>query len=260
MIDLGDEARTLCDRAVAETEPSFAGGKARVQDAWRRCPSVRALANSPVVSRLLSAVYGRRAFPFQTLNFQRGSQQDVHTDTIHFHSEPGGFMCGVWIALEDIEPGCGPLTYYPGSHKLPVMTMRGAGVNRPDPGPDDYVRHYLPAIANRLESGGFAAQEALLKKGQALVWVANLSHGGSAIARPDSTRRSLVVHFFFENCVYHTPMLSDLEGARLHVRIAANAKTGGWVWPKRNGWPVAVSPRTLAIALYDTLGRRVHRF
>jgi ectoine hydroxylase-related dioxygenase (phytanoyl-CoA dioxygenase family) len=221
---------------------------------------VRALANSPVVSRLLSAVYGRRAFPFQTLNFQRGSQQDVHADTIHFHSEPGGFMCGVWIALEDIEPGCGPLTYYPGSHKLPVMTMRGAGVNRPDPGPDDYVRHYLPAIANRLESGGFAAQEALLKKGQALVWVANLSHGGSAIARPDSTRRSLVVHFFFENCVYHTPMLSDLEGARLHVRIAANAKTGGWVWPKRNGWPVAVSPRTLAIALYDTLGRRVHRF
>jgi ectoine hydroxylase-related dioxygenase (phytanoyl-CoA dioxygenase family) len=260
IIDLGDDGRALCDQAVAQTEPHFADGKTRVQDAWRRDPAVRALARLPKISALLSAVYGRKAFPFQTLNFQRGSQQGVHADTIHFHSEPAGFMCGVWIALEDIEPGCGPLTYYPGSHKLPVMTMRGAGVNRPDPEPDDYVRHYLPAIAGRLDLGGFTTQEALLTKGQALVWVANLSHGGAAITRPESTRRSLVVHFFFEDCVYHTPMWSDVEGARLHVRIAANVKTGGWTWPRRNGWPVAVSARTLAIALSDTLGRKVHRF
>jgi hypothetical protein len=260
VIDLGDEAQALCDQAVAETEPYFTDGKTRVQDAWRRHPAVRNLARLPRLSRLLTAVYGRRAFPFQTLNFQRGSQQGVHADTIHFHSEPAGFMCGVWIALEDIEPGCGPLTYYPGSHKLPVMTMRGAGVNRPDPEPDDYVRHYLPAVSDRLRIGGFTEQEALLTKGQALIWVANLSHGGSGIARPESTRRSLVVHFFFEDCVYHTPMLSDVEGARLHVRIAANVRTGGWTWPSHNGRPVPVSPRTLAVALADTLGRRVHRF
>lgn len=260
VIDLGEAAEGLCDRAVAQTEPYFDNGAARVQDAWRRSPAVRALASLPGLTRLLSAVYGRRAFPFQTLNFRRGSQQNVHADTIHFHSEPAGFMCGVWIALEDIEPGCGPLTYYPGSHKLPVLTMRGAGVNRPDPSPDDYARYYLKAAADRLEDGGFAQQEALLRKGQALVWVANLSHGGAAIARPESTRRSLVVHFFFEDCVYHTPMLSDPEGARLHVRIAANARTGGWVWPSRDGWPAAVAPRTLAIALRDTIMRRVHRF
>jgi hypothetical protein len=260
VIDLGADAKRLCDQAVAETEPYFENGKTRVQDAWRRGPAVRALASLPKLGRLLSAVYGRRAFPFQTLNFQRGSQQGVHADTIHFHSEPAGFMCGVWIALEDIEPGCGPLIYYPGSHRLPVMTMRGAGVNRADPEPDDYVRYYQKAIADRLEDGGFTEHEALLRKGQALIWVANLSHGGSAITQLGSTRRSLVVHFFFENCVYHTPMLSDVEGARLHVRIAANAKTGRWVWPRRDGWPTKVSSRTLAIALRDWLERRVHCF
>jgi len=260
VIDLGPDAEGLCDRAVAETEPYFDNGVTRVQDAWRRSPAVRALASLPELSRLLGAVYGRRAFPFQTLNFRRGSQQNVHADTIHFHSEPAGFMCGVWIALEDIEAGCGPLTYFPASHKLPVLTMRGAGVNRPDPTPDDYGRYYLKAAADRLEDGGFVQHEALLRKGQALVWVANLSHGGAAIERPESTRRSLVAHFFFEECVYHTPMLSDVEGARLHVRIAANVRTGGWVWPKRDGWPAAVSPRTLVIALRDWLTRRVHRF
>jgi ectoine hydroxylase-related dioxygenase (phytanoyl-CoA dioxygenase family) len=169
-------------------------------------------------------------------------------------------MCGVWIALEDVEPGCGPLTYYPGSHKLPVLTMRGAGVNRSDPKPDDYERYYQKAAADRLEVGGFAQEEALLRKGQALVWAANLSHGGAAITRPESTRRSLVVHFFFENCVYHTPMLSDVEGDRLHARIPFDARTGRWVWPRRRGWPTAVSLHALAVALLDTLTRPVHRF
>ena len=95
ILDLGDPGRRLCDRVVAETDPLFAGGKSRVQDAWRRSRAVRSLASLPLIARRLSQVYGRRAFPFQTLNFQRGSQQHVHADTIHFHSEPAGFMCGV---------------------------------------------------------------------------------------------------------------------------------------------------------------------
>ena len=32
---------------------------------------------------------------------------------------PEGFMCGVWVALEDMDMENGPLVYYPGSHKLP---------------------------------------------------------------------------------------------------------------------------------------------
>jgi ectoine hydroxylase-related dioxygenase (phytanoyl-CoA dioxygenase family) len=38
---------------------------------------------------------------------------------MHFHSAPAGFMCGLWIALEDVRPEAGPLIYYPGSHRSP---------------------------------------------------------------------------------------------------------------------------------------------
>jgi ectoine hydroxylase-related dioxygenase (phytanoyl-CoA dioxygenase family) len=30
-------------------------------------------------------------------------------------------MCGVWVALEDMSEGAGPLEYYPGSHKWPIL-------------------------------------------------------------------------------------------------------------------------------------------
>jgi hypothetical protein len=258
IVDLDERWNALCDRAVAETDGYFAGGDTyRVQDAWRRQPAVRALATYPKLLALLGAVYGRRPFPFQTLNFQCGSQQAIHADTIHFHSEPAGFMCGVWVALEDIEADSGPLSYYPESHKLPVLTMRGAGVNRAEPHPDDYIHYYLGALATRLEVNNLTPRHALLKKGQALVWAANLAHGGDAIAREGATRRSLVVHYYFEDCLYYTPMISDVESGRYETRLAPDARTGWWVWPKRNGRPVGVSARMFGARLWETVSRKV---
>ena len=94
IIDLGDEGVKLADRVVAEIEPYFAQGNvSRVQDAWLRSPAVKAAATHPRIVQLLELAYGRRAFPFQTLNFQRGTQQHIHSDAAHFHSEPPGFMC-----------------------------------------------------------------------------------------------------------------------------------------------------------------------
>ena len=51
---------------------------------------------------MLFSLYGREPFPFQTLNFPYGSRQHYHSDAVHFNSLPKGFMCGVWVALEDI--------------------------------------------------------------------------------------------------------------------------------------------------------------
>lgn len=98
-----------------------AGGDKRVQDAWRYNDDVRAIACNQHVLDLLSSLYGRQAFPFQTLNFPVGTQQPLHTDAVHFSSLPAGFMCGVWFAMEDIQPGSGPLRYLPGSHKWPMI-------------------------------------------------------------------------------------------------------------------------------------------
>lgn len=97
-------------------------GERRIQDAWTFDTDVRAIAVNQTVIDLLSKLYGRLAFPFQTLNFPVGTQQDAHTDFVHFSSLPERFMCGVWLALEDIDADAGPLFYYPGSHRWPAMS------------------------------------------------------------------------------------------------------------------------------------------
>jgi len=49
----------------------------------------------------------------------------------------------------------------------------------------------------------------LARKGQALIWAANLLHGGSPQHDPKLTRWSQVTHYYFEDCVYYTPAFSD---------------------------------------------------
>jgi hypothetical protein len=263
ILDLGDDMPALCDTIAAETGGHFARpGVNRVHDAWRRSPAVRALATHPILLECLALAYGRKPFPFQSLNFMRGSQQDIHSDALHFHAEPSLFMCGVWLALEDVKPESGPLRYYPGSHRLPVLTMQDAaatmGASASKVTTANYNDTYGPAMLARLAEGGFEPRHALLNKGQIAVWAANLAHGGSPILDPHSTRQSLVVHYYFEDCLYYTPMLSTPE--RAYVRLPANIATGGWVWPRRAGRRVPVSLKQVAATIAHTALRRTPRF
>lgn len=259
ILDLGEAMPALCDRIAAETADHFAQpGVTRVHEAWRRSPAVRELATHPMLLEALALAYGRQPFPFQSLNFMRGSQQDTHADALHFHAEPALFMCGAWLALEDVSPASGPLRYYPGSHRLPVLTMQDAADGAGKVTTKNYNDTYGPAMIARLEQGGFEARHALLKKGQIAVWAANLAHGGSPILDPRSTRQSLVVHYYFENCVYYTPMLST--PAKPYIRLPANIATGGWVWPRRAGRRVAVPIKQLGSAILYRALRRTPRF
>jgi len=256
-IDLGEDGRRLADRAVAETEPYFADGSVtRVQDAWLKSKAVKRLASHPKIMRALSLAYGRRAFAFQTLNFRRGTRQALHSDAIHFHSEPPRFMCGVWIALEDISAEAGPLCYVEGSHRLPVLTMQGAGVNHLPPIESDYPDHYLPTLERRLAAAALPKKIATPRKGEAVVWAANLAHGGAPILDPAATRRSLVVHVFFKDCLYYTPMTSAPEQGLYQTRLPLNVGDGGWVWPRRDGRRVGVPRGPVVDALLKRFLRR----
>jgi hypothetical protein len=259
VIDLGEEMVALCDRIAAETAGHFARpGVTRVHDAWRRSPAIRELSTHPVLLEFLTLAYGRRPFPFQSLSFMQGSEQSIHSDTLHFHADPARFMCGVWLALEDVSPTSGPLRYYPGSHRLPILTMRDVQAGAEPVTTTNYSQAYNPAILAQLAAGGFEPRQALLKKGQIAVWAANLAHGGSPILDPRSTRQSLVVHYYFEDCVYYTPMLSTPE--RPLVRLPDNIATGGWVWPRRAGRPVPVPLKYFGAAVVYNLLRWTPRF
>jgi ectoine hydroxylase-related dioxygenase (phytanoyl-CoA dioxygenase family) len=179
----------------------------RVPDAWTVNESVRRIATNPVILDVLGQLYGRRAFPFQTLNFAVGTQQHVHADLVHFCARPHRFMCGVWVALEDIREGSGPLIYYPGSHKWP--TLLPGDVGAPPATKDAPYQHYHlleKAWEKEIESHDAKPVSFLPKKGQALIWDANLLHGGAAQTDRSLTRHSQVTHYFFEGCTYFTPL------------------------------------------------------
>jgi hypothetical protein len=173
----------------------------RVGEAWKISDRVKSLALDPTVHALIEDLYGRRPMPFQTLNFRMGTEQAVHSDTIHFNSMPPGYMCGAWIALEDIDMDNGPVVYYPGSHKLPEITLKDVG-----PGADEAA--YTRYLAEMVERLGLEPGYATIKKGEVLLWASNLLHGGSPQRDRSRTRHSQVTHFFFEGCKYWQPLLS----------------------------------------------------
>lgn len=173
----------------------------RLQDAWHHSEHVRAAAIHRPVLDALRQLYGAVPRPFQTLNFPRGTEQRPHSDSIHFNSEPFGMMCGVWVALEDIGPDQGPLVYYPGSHKLAEINFEDAGL---DP---DYAlyRQYEDFIEATIAKHGFQPSYAVVKKGQAVIWAANVLHGGSKQHDKGLTRKSQVTHYYFEGGRYWRP-------------------------------------------------------
>jgi ectoine hydroxylase-related dioxygenase (phytanoyl-CoA dioxygenase family) len=176
----------------------------RIMEAWRLHPNVKTLALWPGILALLEDLYGRKPLPFQTLNFPLGTEQSAHSDRMFFDSMPSGYMCGVWVALEDIDMDNGPLVYYPGSHKLPQYTLEDAGLQG-----SEYGEKFERYLADVIEREGLEPSYGTMRKGQALIWAANLFHGGAPQRDKTRTRHSQVTHYYFEGCRYWTPMLSD---------------------------------------------------
>ena len=245
--DLGfEDFDALADRVTADMEPLHEAGRYnRVMDAWTVSDAVRAVATCPRILHTLELLYGRRPIPFQTLNFLRGSQQPTHSDAYHFHSFPKHFMCGVWVAFEDIDDANGPLHYYPGSHRLPDYDFLC-------PHREEEMRDFVQELIPKY---GLEKQHAYLKRGQALIWSANLLHGGDPVSDPDSTRRSQVTHYYFADCTYCTPFRSDFARGRVYFRQIVDVGTGELQPLRFNGGRV----RPPLVSRLVTLRRRAER-
>jgi hypothetical protein len=154
---------------------------------------------------VLSFLLGKPVIPFQSLSFVQGSEQRAHSDSIHMTTEPPGYLIATWTALEDCTEDAGPLFYYPGSHRLPyVMTPDYDSGNTRFTIGDNSNRRYEDKIEALIGGHGLKKELLFAKRGDVLIWHANLLHGGSAITRPGATRRSIVCHYFAEEVLcYH---------------------------------------------------------
>jgi len=269
--------RKTLDQAVQDLEGRFKptyhpyyADERRLQEGWIVSSAIKEIATAPRVLEVLRALYRREPIPFQTLNFRIGSEQATHSDTIHFHSVPNLFMAGVWVALEDIDQTNGPLHYYPSSHKLPIYNMADLGVMAASP--DNLYQNYWmyeQFVQTLMGATQLERVEMKIERGQALIWAANLFHGGSPIIDHERTRLSQVTHYFFSDCMYYTPLLSDVGLGRTSLRKVIDLRTCEEVnhvyngrklenineWPPRlSGCELAPSPAQLLDA--DEMARR----
>jgi hypothetical protein len=164
------------------------------------------------VMHAVELLVGKEMVPFQTLVFPKGREQLAHSDSIHMTTYPLGYMCASWIAFEDIHPDAGPLFYYPGSHRLPYVFSKDIGLTPQEFRARRYAaveEKYEPFIQRMISASRIERKTFIARKGDVLVWHANLVHGGSPRTDVRPSRRSMACHYFAHGAYcFH-----DLSGA-----------------------------------------------
>lgn len=166
---------------------------------------IRNLGNDENLLEFLSIIMDGQAKLFQSINFINGSQQKTHSDSIHMTTYPLGGLLGVWIALEDVDENNGALHYIPRSQNLPYF------LNSDYDNEGNYFKigkksysAYEDFLEKKVNDLGLKKEIFCAKKGDLLIWHANILHGGEPHLDKTRTRKSLVYHYFDENSVcYH---------------------------------------------------------
>ncbi|KIC63048.1 phytanoyl-CoA dioxygenase family protein [Chryseobacterium taiwanense] len=202
--ETADQINIEIDKLMAEGTIKFRyGGK--LMFVIHHSEIIKNIGDNKELLEFLSVLIDGQAKLFQSINFINGSQQKTHSDSIHMTTYPLGGLLGVWIALEDIDENNGALHYIPESHKLPYFLNsdydnEGDGIRI---GKKSY-KAYEEFLEEKVKELGLKKEVFRAKKGDLLIWHANILHGGEPHLDKSRTRKSLVYHYFDENSVcYH---------------------------------------------------------
>ena len=196
----------------------------KFNDLYLLSATVRDVALDAPLSALLGALLGEPAVLCNSLNFKKGSSDHVHIDSLFMTPRTPGSLAATWTALEDVHPDAGPLTYFPGSHLIPLYRFSD--------GSRHAIRSEMPVwlehITAQLRERGIEEKVFLAKKGDVFIWHSDLVHAGSPIKDLQRTRTSLVCHYYGE---------ADARalGGDLVPHHAGH-------WMRRLGQPVLVPP------------------
>jgi phytanoyl-CoA hydroxylase len=148
----------------------------------------------PQVLRFLTQIYERPPVAFQTLTMRKGSEDPLHIDTGPLTLTEPMSLVGSWVALEDIQPLSGEFQFIPGSHRLPELLHNGTDKGHVFGGDYEEYGKILTATHRMCEERGLETKSFMAKKGDVLIWHADLMHGGASIQDRQRTRMSLVAH------------------------------------------------------------------
>jgi len=202
--DLVRRVNEAIDDAVAKKTQGYEyGSSRRIERLHEQYPAIRELWLYPGVLHLLELVFQQQPLPCQTLVFVFGSEQAAHQDTIHLTSFPAGYMCGVWVSLQEVAADSGELEVYVASHRLPRIYTRDLGCAKVR---DDWSELGLKAAARYQQMLDQAGLERVVYRphaGDVLIWHENLIHAGSPRRDPSLTRRSIVSHVFADGSIVY---------------------------------------------------------
>jgi ectoine hydroxylase-related dioxygenase (phytanoyl-CoA dioxygenase family) len=155
-------------------------------------PHVQALALAAELTALLGALLRQEAVLCHSLYLPMGSAQSLHADTLYMTPRTPGHLIAAWVALEDVHPDAGPLLYMKGSHKLPRYRFSDGTHHEVD----GEQTAWKAAAYGAAAAAGLRTETFHGRKGDVLIWAADLLHGGAEIRDRSLTRRSFVFHYF----------------------------------------------------------------
>ncbi|MEM6413733.1 MAG: phytanoyl-CoA dioxygenase family protein [Pseudomonadota bacterium] len=167
----------------------------RIIDLYAISPAARRAIYAPQALEFFKAIFGGDVLTIQSLYFQYGSQQAIHQDTAYVVSQKPLSLSAIWIALEDVSEGAGELQYYPGSHRFDPFLFKDGRKSwaKNIDGPEKH-KEYLQQLHTQADERGIETQSFVPKKGDVLIWHADLAHGGARVTDTLRTRKSLVAH------------------------------------------------------------------
>lgn len=177
----------------------------KIMFAYQYSETLKKFAEDKKLKKVLSFILDKPVKLFSSINFLKGSEQKAHSDYIHMATYPDGNMIAAWVALEDVNLQNGTIFYYPGSHREPYVKNLDY---LPNQGtlliPKDANKRYENYIEEKVKKNNWEKKDFLAKKGDVLIWHANLIHGGNPILNDTSSRKSMVIHYFAEDVIcYH---------------------------------------------------------
>ncbi len=172
----------------------YRDGRTKLLDLYAFSAAARRVLAAPTVVAFLAAIFDDTPKAFQGLTLWSGLQQSMQKDSAFVKVEDNPrALAAAWVALEDVKPGTGELEYYIGSHRSPEFLFGGFS-KWMDGFSDDQAR-FAQSLHDDANTYGQTKGSFLAKKGDVLLWHADLAHADAPVTKTQASRRSMLTHF-----------------------------------------------------------------
>ncbi|MBU1347605.1 MAG: phytanoyl-CoA dioxygenase family protein [Alphaproteobacteria bacterium] len=177
---------------MSEAPEGLRGEAYKLNNLFLHDERIRSVALSPYLQRVVKSLLRGEPMICNSLNFERGSQQEAHIDSWYMAPPAEDGMVAASISLDPVDDDNGPIFFYPGSHKITPYRFSDGRLNMKED-EFDQCRAYLDT---EISKRGLKPVRFSGEAGDVFIWHGQLIHGGSKIEDFGRTRNSLVVHYW----------------------------------------------------------------